>query len=171
MIGRGWCLLPLVLLACDGESDTAVIVVDDGCPVGMDRASSSGMLITQLNLDGLLLMAGYDPIAIHDGEPAGCVTQDGTSAKWTFEVDDLPYGTLSLSGVEAGGHDLNTEGGLMLALHGADVPVTFRSGASQWQSGTWYVVSASRPLDVELVGTANSGGRSLSIQLTAQASP
>ena len=166
-------VLALGLTGCDlGDSDTD-ITVDTSCPGTYDRTTDAGVTISQLTLSGLSYIAGFDATKTYDGEAAACVDEDGTKMRLIVESDAEPFLTLWFEGTATGAAAISDAGGnvkidVYPGFGGAD---GFSFTSSDWQSGTYDVVSVGSPLSVDLNGTAVDNGQTLVVTLSAEATP
>jgi hypothetical protein len=152
----------------DPDDDTDVIG-GDGCPGDLVPAASAGMIITQLRLDGLDYVAGFDEDAEYDDDKAACIEEDGTEMVLTFAVGNDPFGTVTFSASTTGPVSLSESEGLVkIDMHGAPEPFIVSRGAD-WQSGT-YNVNTIDPLSVDIDGQAVASGHNLTFTAAAEAS-
>jgi hypothetical protein len=158
---KRWLAALLVCTACDGLGGDGSSNAGEPCPDGdLLGASQASVQIIDFQVDGLPLFAAFDPTALYEEQgPSACVNEDGTQARVHFEVDSLPFGSITLGGETLGSQDLNgADATLSIDLYGATPPARFQLG--QWTTGS-FSLNSTNPMDADVTGSAVNGDRAL----------
>lgn len=172
---RAVAWIGLLLAGCEegGSWDRPdpVDPVTGGCAEGLDSAVSANLVVSELIVDGVGLLAQFEPTARYEGVPSACAASGAIDLVMVFEVEGVPYGALSVAADDVGGYDVLDAGiEVSLDLFGATEPVVFTTG--DWQSGTWFVAVDERGTVVELQATAvDENGRTLGLQAQLEIGP
>ena len=149
-------------------SDTGDV---SACPINMAPAQSADLLIDYMVLNWINLYPTYNNAGSYTGSPATCVQTDGMGIQQTFEINNKPYGTITISAQQTGTIDLtNFPGIFTIDLHGADVPVIF-DHTTDFDSGTLIINASTGSFDAEATVEGYSDTQQLTMHFFTQAAP
>ena len=158
------CLLPLVPSDAPDTADTDGTV--SGCSGGFVEPTSANARILSLTVAGQAVPTSFRPDATRAGEPALCVSPDGTAARIVISGANGPLGLLSVTTPGATGtFSLTSDATVDLILDGLSPSVIVNS--SGWDAGELDVTSVGTQLTFDLSTAAGSDVNGTRVSLSA----
>lgn len=160
----GGCLIPITPTDAIDTSDTDGTT--SGCTGGFVEPTTVSAAISSVRIAGVVTSLGFDPDVTRAGEPAVCVSPDGTAARLVVAEGGQAVGLLSITTPgTAGTYDITAQPLVELALDGLeDVLIV---GSSAWVTGTLNVTSVGSPLTLNLTTATGSDVSGTTVSLTA----
>lgn len=161
------CLLPLVPSDAPDTADTDGTA--SGCSGGFVEPTSANARILSLTVAAVAIPASFLPDATRAGEPALCVSPDGTAARIVISGTNGPVGLLTVTTPGTlDTFDIASEATIDLILDGLDPTVLVNS--SGWDAGELDVTSVGSQLTFELTTAAGSDVNGTRVSLSASLS-
>lgn len=173
---RAALLATFVLTACelptvDGDfGDTSSTV--SGCPAGLVQGTGGALQAQTFTVDAFPSSITYASTATYDGQPAACISEDGTQVELVLLLNQEPAGVLTVIADETGPTTLGEGGGAGLRLvFEDDSGETFTLGESSWTGGLLSINQVGEQLRFSLSnGTAaTSDGTRISLSASGGA--
>ena len=120
----------------DTDTDTDRVIVDDGCPTGLQKAEFAQVFFGQFLLDSVGISVTFNPTAEHNGQPAACIS-DSQVQLLTFLGED-PFAWITFEPRPAGGYEVGGTGVFTVVdIIGTNNPTLFAN--SDFVSGSWTI--------------------------------